>query len=207
MTLGGKNIQVANKYLQIQGFVDKEVLSELLGKSKFTKPNTYWVFIDYSPQEFKLNSKFDIILEGEDKKMSPHFYNIKLLTVLDQFGNHLESLQEGWKTICRLEFLGNLPTSFKMLPVLQTWKHNKDNVKIANHKDLVIDTNNISTNVYSQVFRELLSLALNTDKINKKEFLSSMKNIYMENSDEMSEKIPLELFNDAERELHEMESV
>ncbi len=203
MITGLKKIHEGNKYLQIQGFVDKEVLQELINKNKYSKPNTYWVFVDYAPEEFKLNSKFDIILEGEEKKMSPHFYTIKLLTVLDQFGNHLETLQEGWKTICRLEFIGEIPKSFQHLPILDTWKHNSNSIKIVNHKDLVIDTNNISKSVYNQFYRELFFFVLNTDSINKKEFLSSLKNIYIENKDYMNEKIPVELFNEAEKEFHD----
>ena len=201
MITGVQQINVGNKYLQIQGFVDKEVLGELISINKYSKPNSYWVFVDYALVEFKLNSKFDIVLEGEEKRMSPHIYNITLLTVLDQFGNHLETLQEGWKTICRFEFTGDIPKSFKKLPILDTWKHNKNSLKIANHKELVIDTNNISKSVYTQVFRELLLLVSNNDSIYKKEFFDSFKNIYLENKLEMNDKISIDFFNEAEKEL------
>jgi hypothetical protein len=195
-------MQLENKYLQIQGIVENDVLHEFIGDRKYTKPDSFWFFVDYAPATYKVNSKFDIILEGEEIKIAPHFYNIKLLTVLDQFGHHLDAIREGWKSVCRFGFTDAIPKAVYSLPVLTTWKYNKNSLKIANHNDIFIEPNIPSKRTYALVFNDLFSYALHTDSINKKDFISYILKIYAANKEELNGKVPSELFKEVEKQLH-----
>jgi len=130
--------------------------------------------------------------------MLPHFYKIRLLTVLDQFGNNLESIQEGWKTICRFEFTNSIPNAVKSLPVLKALQYNKNSLKIANHEDLVIDANNLSKSAYATVYADLFSYVFHGNSINKKDFVNNMLKLYEENKEELNGKMPPDLFHEME---------
>jgi hypothetical protein len=58
------------------------------------------------------------------------------LECLDQFGNKLTTVPEGYKTICRLEFHPRVPVAIDELPSLETWKSNSSHITLANHADL-----------------------------------------------------------------------
>lgn len=193
-----------NKYLQIQGKVDEEVLHQYIGDRKYTKPDCFWFFVDYSPATFDVHSKFDLVLEStanDEIKITPYIYNVRLLNVVDQFGNHFDAIEKGWKSLCRFEFIDSIPRTVNTLPKLKTWKYNENSFKIANHKDIYIDTINPGKCSYTKVMQDFLIIVLHSRSINKKHFLTDFLKIYEENKEEMDEKIPDDLFLKVKDEL------
>lgn len=67
-----------------------------------------WYFVDYSDIEVKKGTV--MMYEGNQ---------ILIDIILDQFGNELESIPIGWKTICRIWVVG------LKLPYLDGWATNK----------------------------------------------------------------------------------
>lgn len=194
-----------NKFLQIQGIVDNDVLRTLINIEKYAMQNTLWLFVDYSPVEYKLKAKFDIILAGEKKSMMPKIYNIKLLDVIEQTGKKLRSIPVGYKTICRFEFKP-LPDTIQELPILKWWAPICQ-LKFAHHEDIVIDSPNVSRDVYTEVINDFISFSINTPSINKRkaiDFLDTVSQIIHANSLEMKNKItnPNLVEEFKKRELH-----
>ncbi len=184
-------MQTENKYLQVQGVVNQKILHQLLGTKRYTKQNTKWLFVDFSPFEYKINTKFDVILAGNEKKLLPKFFNIKLLDVIDQTGKHLNEIPLGWKTICRFEFIGSIPSVVQKLPTISAWEYNTG-LKFARHEDVVVDPFNLSKNIYTEVISDFISFSVSTPSINKKhalDFLDIVSKIIHENSDDMEHKI------------------
>ncbi len=194
-----------NRYLQIQGIVDRTVLNELIDVEKYAKPNTEWLFVDYSPVQYKLNTKFDIILAGEEKKMLPKFFNIKLLDAFEQTGKKLDCIPLGWKTICRFE-CKPIPAAVLKLPVLSSWTYTSE-LKFARHEDIVVDPFNISKSVYSEVLNDFISMSIHTDSINKKskeDLLDILSKVISGNTENIAHKItnPGLIVESKRKELH-----
>jgi hypothetical protein len=123
--------------LTIQGRVKQAAIKQLTPKPVLNERQG-WFFIDYAMKEIPLNTKFDVLLEGESKKLisGPGSFSIKLLTCLDQFGNKLTAVPEGYKTICKLEFAPHIPASVKKLPLLEAWDYNPMAISVAKHEDI-----------------------------------------------------------------------
>jgi len=184
-------MKTENKYLQVLGLVDKKILHQLLGETRYRKQNAQWFFVDYSPADYEMDTKFDIILEGEEKKIVPKIFNIKILDVIDQTGKHLAVIPLGWKTICRFEFKPHIPVIVQKLPILSRWEYN-NTLKFARHADLVVDSNNFSKDVYTEVINDFISVSIHSQSINKKNkeaFLDTIAKVIHGDSQEMSNKI------------------
>ncbi len=123
--------------LTIQGKVKQKVIKKLTEDYSLPK-NQRWFFIDYAVAEIPIYSKFDVLLEGENKKLilGPGPFSVKLLACLDQFGNRLPSIPEGFKTICKLEFHPEIPVAVKKISFLDEWDYNPNAISLANHKDI-----------------------------------------------------------------------
>ena len=178
-----------NKFLQIQGKVDNNVLGKLIDTKKNVKKNTLWLFVDYSSVEYKLNSKFDIVSPIADNGHLAEAYSVKLLDVIEQTGKKLPSIPQGYKTMCRFEFKP-FPDFIDKLPVLSSWTH-ECQLKFALHEKEV-DSSYVSKEVYTQVINDFISLSINTKSVNKKSviaFLDTVSKIIHDNSEEMKNKI------------------
>lgn len=124
--------------LTILGKAGKEVLAKLSKRHfvPFFPRKKRWLFIDFAEMNIPLNSSFDVLLRGDNKALIPSFYRVTVLECLDQFGNKLTAIPEGYKTICRLEFHPRVPTAIDELPYLSTWGSNPAHITLANHTDL-----------------------------------------------------------------------
>lgn len=178
-----------NRYLQLQGIVSEDVLSKIVPVRKFTKANTKWLFVDYAPKDYKVGTRFDVMLKGENKLMVPEIFNIKLLNVLDQFGNHLDSIPMGSKTICRFEFIPTIPKEIKDLPIIKYWKYNKMPIIIARHDEIIVDESNaISDDVYVEIINGVLSV-FTTPGLIKKADIDLLLSKIADNNQEVRNKL------------------
>jgi len=121
--------------LTILGRAGKKVLQKL-SKRHFISRKKRWLFVDFAEMNVPLHSQFDVLLKGDNKALIPSFYKVTLLECIDQFGNQLTAIPEGYKTICRLEFHPKVPATIDELPSLDTWKANPSHITLANHADL-----------------------------------------------------------------------
>ncbi len=154
-------MQQENKYLQLQGFVSPDVLNT----SGFDEPmdaNISWFFVDYSPKEYPVGAAFDVVLSGKERTMVPQIFHIRLLKVCDQFGNTLNSIPGGTKTICKFAFSPSLPQAFEQLPVLAAWKFNPESLLIAHHSEIQVDeVNTIPDEMVNKIVDSVISVVSN----------------------------------------------
>ena len=74
-------------------------------------------FVDYSSFEVYKGQEFN---NG----------NIILKKISDQFGNELDSIPRGWRTICDFDFI-SMPENIKNLPLQKEWIYNPNGVIIS----------------------------------------------------------------------------
>jgi hypothetical protein len=143
--------------LTIQGKIKKSALKRVTNDASL-RPNQQWFFVDYAVVPVPLNSKFDVLLEGQNKQLiSPSSpYSIRLLTCLDQFGNKLDGIPKGFKTICKLEAHPKFPTQLKNIRSLDEWDYNPEAISIVNHKEVALaERPNILFDLYLIAFAQL----------------------------------------------------
>jgi len=145
--------------LTILGKAGKKVLQKL-SKRYFMSRKKRWLFVDFAEMNVPLNSQFDVLLKGDNKALIPSFYRVTVLECLDQFGNQLTAIPEGYKTICRLEFHPRVPTAIDELPSLDTWKSNPSHITLANHANLQwafgdLYVNDLSSLAYFTVLEQM----------------------------------------------------
>lgn len=172
--------------LTIQGKVKQKVIKQLIpGYSSHEYQG--WFFADYAVEEIPLHSKFDVLLEGESKRLifGPGPSSIKLLSSLDQFGNKLSSAPEGFKTICKLEFHPQIPSAIKKLPLLDEWDYNPKAISLASHEDIELSTPDlILSDLYSIVYIQVKNTLAHKPKqsISKREFVDFLKKSFKTHS-------------------------
>ncbi|HXB08013.1 MAG TPA: hypothetical protein VNW04_12875 [Puia sp.] len=170
--------------LTIQGRAEAAIL-EKLSKEYELNESQRWLFVDYSPQKISLESQFDVLLEGDSKSLVPGIFVVKVLECLDQFGNNLSDIPEGFKTICKLEFFPEVPHKIDTLPSLHTWKHNPNKITLTNHKTINLA---ISSSYVDDLSRIAYFLILdyrnsaNSDIITKSEFYTYLETKFQVNS-------------------------
>lgn len=125
-----------SEILTLLGKVEKRLIKKLLNHTVSEKENILWVFVDYSISEVELNTHFDVLLETETTSIIPGKFSVKLLKVLDQFGNNLDSIPKGFQTICRLQFTPELPRQIRNLPSLAGWVYNPSSISIGKHENI-----------------------------------------------------------------------
>jgi hypothetical protein len=143
--------------LTIQGKVKKSILKKVTNDTSL-RPNQQWYFVDYANALVPLNSKFDVLLEGQNKQLitpsSP--YSIRLLACQDQFGNKLDGIPKGFKTICKLEARPKFPPQLKNIQSLDEWDYNPEAISIVNHKEVALaERDNILFDLYLIAFAQL----------------------------------------------------
>jgi hypothetical protein len=145
--------------LTILGRAGKKVLQKL-SKRYFMSQRKLWLFVDFAEMNVPLHSQFDILLKGDNKTLIPSFYRVTVLECLDQFGNQLTAIPEGYKTICRLEFHPRVPAVIDELPSLDTWKSNPSHITLANLAELQLAfadpfVNDLSSLAYFTVLEQM----------------------------------------------------
>lgn len=145
--------------LTILGRAGKKVLQKL-SKRYFMSQRKRWLFLDFAEMNVPLHSQFDILLKGNNKALIPSFYRVTVLECLDQFGNQLTAIPEGYKTICRFEFHPRVPAVIDELPSLDTWKSNPSHITLANLADLQLAladpvVNDLSSLAYFTVLEQM----------------------------------------------------
>jgi len=172
--------------LTIQGKVKQKVIKQLTLDYSLHE-NQGWYFVDYAVEEIPLHSKFDVLLEGESKKLifGPGLFSIKLLASLDQFGNKLSSVPEGFKTICKLEFHPQAPVAIKKLSFLEGWDYNPKAISLSRRDDIELAIPDL---VLSDLYRIVYIQVKNTfahktkQSISKKEFVDFLKKSFKTHS-------------------------
>ncbi len=175
--------QQSPKMLTLLGKVDRRLLKKLVNPTPIEKENSGWFFVDYSPSEILLGSRFDVLLEGSEKSLVPEMTYIKLLYVLDQFANKLESIPKGFQTICQLHFASNLPNEIKKLPALTDWEYNPESITIAWHEDIKIDYPDLLLKdmykiVSSQIPHVFISYSLKENSFTKRDFIEAIVSMF-----------------------------
>ena len=120
-----------------------------------TKANTVWMFVDYASAEVKVGANFDALFEGREKKLSGEPVQINLIKVLDQMGNSLSAIPEGFQTVCHFEFAPVVPEIIQQLKEEKTWVPNPDSIAIARHSDIQLSIADESKLVYSIAMESL----------------------------------------------------
>jgi len=129
--------------LTIQGKVSGEVIEKVTTNFSLSDKQG-WFFVDYANAEVPLNYRFDVVLQGIAKQLiagpglEPNSFSITLISCLDQFGNSLPGIPQGYKTICKFEFRPEIPPAFLDLPFLPTWKYNPSGLTVATHEDIAV---------------------------------------------------------------------
>jgi len=163
--------------LTIQGKAEASIL-EKLSKEYELSESQRWLFVDYSPNNVSLESQFDVLLEGDSKSLVPGIFVVKVLECLDQFGNNLSEIPEGFKTICKLEFFPEVPHKIDSLPSLDTWRHNPHKITITNHKTINLANSTSYVDDLSRLAYYLIvdyRNSINTDIITKSEFYTYLE--------------------------------
>lgn len=165
--------------LTILGKVDRRLLKKLLRTPLKEKENSLWLFVDYAASETPIGSHFDVLLEGEEKSLVPEKTFIKLINILDQFGNSLECLPKGFQTLCELHFSPNIPKEIRNLPSLTDWDYNQDSISIANHQDIKLNyPNGLLKDMYKIVsehfYAVFISFSNSDNSFSKKDFIETV---------------------------------
>lgn len=150
-------LKVGALVLTIEGKVKQKDIKKLTSDFQLDE-NQGWFFVDYAVKEVPLNSKFDVLLEGESKRLifGPNRSFIKLVTILDQFGNRLPAISEGHKSICKLEFHPTIPAALKKIAFLDGWDYNPEAIYIVHHADVELATpDKVVNDLYRIVFIHL----------------------------------------------------
>jgi hypothetical protein len=143
--------------LTIQGKVKKSALKKVTNDTSL-RPNQQWFFVDYAVGPVLLNAKFDVLLEGPNKQLISlsSLYSIRLLACLDQFGNKLDRIPKGFKTICKLEAHPKFPSALKNIQTLDEWDYNPNAISIVNHKEVALAvSDNLLFELYLIAFAQL----------------------------------------------------
>jgi len=143
--------------LTIQGKVKQKVIKQMTTDYSL-RDSQGWFFVDYAIKEIPLHSKFDVLLEGASRKLvsGPGLFSIKLLTCLDQFGNKLSSVPEGFKTICKIESHPQMPTNLRKIPFLDGWQYNPTAVSLVKHEDIELNSPDaLLYDLYKAIFIQL----------------------------------------------------
>lgn len=172
--------------LTVQGKVKQKVIKKLTPEYSLHE-NQGWFFVDYAVEEIPLHSKFDVLLEGDNKKLvfGPGPFSIKLSACLDQFGNRLHSIPEGFKTICKLEFHPQIPSAIKKLSLLDEWDYNPKAISLASHGDIELSIPDfVLSDLYSIVYIQVKNTLAHKPKqsISKKEFVDFLKKSFKTHS-------------------------
>lgn len=170
------------------GRVNRNVFKKLDIAMPSSLPNRAWFFADYCISEIPVSTSFDILLEGENKKLLLPRSRAKIITVIDQFGHKLPSIPEGFKIICRIEFNPHIPAAVKKLPLLNQWQYNPLSISLAQHEGIEVGISgtipvsvyNIAYNYVKEAARKTM-LSKNPTKI---EFLEITKQSLDTNTEE-----------------------
>jgi hypothetical protein len=167
--------------LTIEGKVSKKVIAQLTTDAELKK-NQGWFFIDFAITEIPLHTKFDILLEGENKVpiAGPGSVAVTLVAVLDQRGNKLPAVPEGYDTICKLEFSPEIPASIKNLPSLSGWNYNPNAISIADHQSIAFAPgDDVVDDLFSIVYLHLRTKFKSENKraFSRKYFVSQLENV------------------------------
>jgi hypothetical protein len=175
--------------LTLQGRVSQKILKKINANSPAL--NKAWFFVDYAVHDVETGAVFHVLLEGENKKLLRNTTIIKLVQVFDEFGHKIQSVPEGYKTICRFEFRPNIPVVLKKLPLLNSWQYNPQAVSLAQQGIEVDIPDNFQNNLYTIAYGRF-KLAVKSADLNngltKKEFLHVAQNSLNANA-ENAEKL------------------
>ncbi|TDX01164.1 hypothetical protein [Dinghuibacter silviterrae] len=169
--------------LTIQGRVKSKVIKKVT-KDYLLEENQGWFFIDYVVKEVPLSTKFDVILEGESKRLisGPGLFTCKVITCLDQDGYRFKSIPEGYKTICKLEFNPIIPTVVKKSPLLDHWDYNPKAISIANSYDIELGISDfLMDDIYKILFPQIKRTLTEKNfehQISKSDFINILQKSY-----------------------------
>jgi hypothetical protein len=104
--------------IRILGRVDPDLLElvDITNDELVDITNDDWYFVDYSPEEYKLGTWFQVIMDDE---FEDNF--AQLVECYPDARFKCDSIPKGYKTICRFEFTNQI----NGLSVLKTWKVTK----------------------------------------------------------------------------------
>ncbi len=151
----------ASATLTLLGKVAPATLKRFVKKGDSPNGNRLWLFVDYAPAEISLGETFDALFEGKKKRLAEETVQIKLLTVLDQMGNQLDAVPEGFQTVCEFDFLPSVPKSIQQLPELQTWSVNPAPVFIAHRSGIILGSSAGPKLVYSMAMDSIKAVFIN----------------------------------------------
>jgi hypothetical protein len=175
-----KVIIIGDRVLRVQGKIEHSILTKLLGDKLESESDSDWFFIDYSPSDIPLKSKFDLLLSSEGK-VSKSPSDIIVETVIDSFGNLLNGIPRGYKTVVKLGFTNKIPQLFQSLPSLKGWKSTLEEIMITNIEDNKFDEYpDIWDDVYKLMISDLKHTSPHWDKMNKNEFFDRLKYLGIE---------------------------
>jgi hypothetical protein len=119
-------IAIQNHFLSLMG----KVSSTVMKKMGLPKPqtNSFWAFVDYASQSYRIGSQFDFITDGKSKWNND--LSLQIREIRDQFGNKHSSLSKGWQTICLFECSPEVPDIIKTLPEIAHWESNDHEINI-----------------------------------------------------------------------------
>lgn len=170
---------IDDKTLKVQGRVDETLLEKFMGMPSKAENNSEWFFIDYSPSDFALKSKFDLFFLSSNKSILKSNSQIAIENVCDSFGNFIEEgIPKGYKTVCQFAFTNGIPKEFQRLPPLKGWKPSSEEI-------LITSVESFEFNVFPELVHDLIKIIMldlqenyyrDSHIINKKEFLKQLNN-------------------------------
>ncbi|MBC7553887.1 MAG: hypothetical protein H7257_07900 [Taibaiella sp.] len=169
--------------LTIEGKASSKVIKKFIPGYVSSK-NSGWYFVDFATHEVPLNTRFDVLLEGESKKLisGPGSMSIKLVGCLDQFGNKLSTIPRGYNTICKLNFSSQTPSIInRLLPTLAGWDYNPNALSIARHVDIELATPDVIWNdMFTIIYFDIKSRfsTRHISRFSRNEFTTYLEGIY-----------------------------
>jgi hypothetical protein len=148
-------MNTSKKGLRLLGKVARRILLQVIDDPGERNENSIWCFVDYASNTHKLNAVFDIYASNSEKDW--HIGDkMKLIRITDELGRSFTEIPQGYKTICKFNFAGNIPTAIKKLPTLYAWGTSPNGINIYNHTELDLSGNSS----YTELYHRYLALVL-----------------------------------------------
>lgn len=156
-----------NTRITLQGKVSALVLKKF-GIESSSNKSCQWFFVDFASQTIKIPFTFDTLLTGESQSLikTNSCNSIKILKAIDQYAHPMKEIPNGYKSICLIQFLPQVPKEIRQLPILTQFIFNPESITLARHNDIQLTpkSDNITTKLYNVLYSEFKNEIQKTGK-------------------------------------------
>lgn len=117
---------IRERSLWLEGKVSSKSL-ELIksGLPSTWPPGAEVLFVGFAYADLPLTKQFEVVFP-RNKPQEGVRCGCRIIATTQQFGKPFPEVPHGWKTVCVLQFSGDVPEMVQRLPVVDSWYQNKD---------------------------------------------------------------------------------